>query len=120
MEFKNHVRYGSRKKAAWIICGAIAAVALLIGGIVLAVQLTGDRKGDVEAFCVEDITDQLRDPASAEFYDLNEVTQVEGKEFYGFEGKVRSRNGFGGMVNSQFSCTVAYTDGEPSVTSWTY
>lgn len=128
MEKNRWVDVTSRRRGMnWYTVGAIAAgVALiaLIAAIVIAVVTDGDffkdPESEVETLCIEDLTDQLRDPDSAEFYELNEVTKLEDEDMYGFEGKVRSRNGFGGMVNSSFSCGVIFKDGEPEVYSWTY
>lgn len=129
MEETRWVDVRPRRGVNWYLVGAIAsgiALLALIAAIAVAVfgdgDLFGNKESEVESLCVEDLKEQLRDPESAEFYDLNDVTKLEGDDgdMYGFEGKLRSRNGFGGMVNSQFSCGVIYKGGEPEVYSWTY
>lgn len=128
MEKTEWVDASPRRRWNWYKVGAIACAAVIVAiltAIVIVVindnDLFTDVEAEVETLCMDEIKSQLRDPNSAEFYELNDVTMLEGDtaDMYGFEGKVRARNGFGGMVNNQFSCGVIWGD-EPEVHAWTY
>lgn len=111
-------------KVGAIACGAV--IVAILAAILVVVATDNDwftnKESKVESLCTDEIKSQLRDPDSAEFYELNDVTFLEGDtaDMYGLEGKVRARNGFGGMVNNQFSCGVIWGDGDPEVHAWTY
>ena len=94
---------------------AIAAVVVLAIAVwaIVASILPNEKMKREAAYeaCTEDARSQLRDPDSAQF----ELTPVDleakdGKEPYGFDGHVRSRNGFGGMTSNTMMCIGKWDD----------
>lgn len=62
------------------------------------------------------IRGHLRDPSSAEFDSINDVqTAMTGPCEMTIVGKVRARNGFGGMALNAFSVTTRY---DPETDTW--
>lgn len=97
-----------------VILGIAALLVLAVAAwaIVASILPTEGMKQDAayEA-CTEDARSQLRDPDSAQF-ELKPVDleAKDGKTPYGFDGHVRSRNGFGGMTSNTMMCIGKWDD----------
>jgi hypothetical protein len=85
------------------LCG----VALLV---VLAGCGGGADRGDIasaEHMCQEFVADRLKSPSTAE-YETVRSTEEPGRDAYAVSGTVDSQNSFGGMVRSQYTCSLEY------------
>jgi hypothetical protein len=72
---------------------------------------TTERDNSIEAgiMCEDFVKDRLKSPSTAEFASIiaNGVTVVKDGKQYHMRSWVDSQNGFGAMLRTRFSCTVA-------------
>lgn len=98
-----------------IVIGIIAAIVMSFSGDDDSPEFTPSG-GEAIRQCENNVADQLKSPATAE-YDLN-ATQSGGNEFE-VTGTVDSENGFGAMLRSNVSCTVRF-EGATAYTTVNY
>lgn len=107
------------KSSNRMMLGCLAIPILLIGGCVALTSMGGGSREDTasdlsysaRSTCEKAIEQQLKDPSSAEYSDVDiAVTDGAAPDFaYEVTGTVRAENSFGGMAVHSFVCNATYT-----------
>lgn len=63
-------------------------------------------------FCIEQVTNRLKAPATARFSARDRDNEAKDGDRYLFTGTVDSENGFGALIRSEWSCDIRWTGGE--------
>ena len=93
--------------------GALPLIGLIVGFVYLLFQCNGndaprDLKYDAEVQAESFVTEKLKSPSTAEFGFAN-VTDL-GNDEYEVTSYVDSQNSFGGIVRTDYSCKVKFTE----------
>lgn len=108
---KQPLTFTGKQKVLAVVAGVIVIAVLTWIAISVILPTEGMKQDAAYEACTEDARSQLRDPDSAQF-ELNpvELDSKDGKTPYGFDGHVRSRNGFGGMTSNTMMCIGKWDD----------
>jgi hypothetical protein len=79
-----------------------------------AVAAAHDRLDGAYDFCIQQVTDRLKAPATARFSERDPDHEGQDGSLYLFTGTVDSENGFGALIRSDWSCKIRWANGSYS------
>jgi hypothetical protein len=79
-----------------------------------AVAAAHDRLDGAYDFCIQQVTDRLKAPATARFSERDPDHEGQDSGLYLFTGTVDSENGFGALIRSDWACKIRWANGSYS------